>query len=210
MAVSTAGLRKSFSGNWLSGSGMIQPFEANSAVQMTSMSMTSYSSLLAWRFATSWASWSLDASGSSSRVTFWLGYRLFHPAITPCTQPELSLPMARVIGPIPLVDGAEPPGEAPPDVQPAALAARRNPTATAAIPGIARRMRATTPPRPCTFVDACYAPLLDICQQDHVTTPTCFVTSAAGSRAAASGDLMRLAATHQPQGLTYLLCTAII
>jgi hypothetical protein len=47
MAVSTAGLRKSPSGNWLCGSGMIQPFEANSAVQMTSMSMTSYRSLFA-------------------------------------------------------------------------------------------------------------------------------------------------------------------
>ena len=108
MAVSTAGLRNSPSGNWPCGSGMIQPFEANSAVQMTSMSMTSYSSLLACRFATSWASWSLDASGSSSRVTFWLGLCLFHPVITPCSQPALSLPMAKVIGPIPSVDGADP------------------------------------------------------------------------------------------------------
>ena len=47
MAVSTAGLRKRPSGNWPCGSGMIQPFEANSAVQMTSMSMTSYSALFA-------------------------------------------------------------------------------------------------------------------------------------------------------------------
>src|SRR5580693_7121988 len=134
MAVSTAGLRNSFSGNWLSASGMIQPFEANSAVQMTSMSMTSYSSLLAWRFATSSASWSLDASGSSSRVTFWLGYCLFHPVITPCSQPGLSLPMAKVIGPIPSVDGADPPGEAPPDAHPAVS---RSPAAMTAIAGIA-------------------------------------------------------------------------
>ena len=73
MAVSTAGLRKSPSGNWLSGSGMIHPAEANSAVQMTSMSMTSYVALPACRFATSCASWSFSASGSSSRVTFWPG-----------------------------------------------------------------------------------------------------------------------------------------
>ena len=120
---------------------MIQPFEANSAVQMTSMSMTSYSSLLAWRFATSWASWSLDASGSRSRVTFWLGFCLFQPVITPCSQPGLSLPMAKVIGPIPLVDGADPPDEVPPEVHPAV---RRSPAATTAIPGIARLIQAST------------------------------------------------------------------
>jgi hypothetical protein len=141
MAVSTAGLRKSPSGNWLSGSGMIQPFEANSAVQMTSMSMTSYSSLLAWRFATSWASWSLDASGSSSRVTFWLGFCLFQPVITPCSQPELSLPMAKVIGPIPLVDGAWP---ARRGAARGAPGGEQSPAATTAIPGIARLIRAST------------------------------------------------------------------
>ena len=141
MAVSTAGLRKSPSGNWLCGSGMIQPFEANSAVQMTSMSMTSYRSLLACRLATSWASWSLAASGSSSRVTFWPGWSVFQPVITPCSQPELSLPMATVIGPIPSADGAGPPAGAPPAVQPVRY---RSPAARTAIPGIARLM----PPPP--------------------------------------------------------------
>jgi hypothetical protein len=48
-----------------------------------------------------------------------------------------------VIGPIPLVDGAELLGETLPDVHPAA---RSRPTAMAATPDIARRMRATTPP----------------------------------------------------------------
>src|ERR1700683_3635061 len=143
MAVATAGLRKSFSsGNWFSGSGMIQPFEANSAVQMTSMSMTSYSSLLAWRFATSWASWSLEASGSRSGVTFCCGYFLFQPAITPVSQPMSSLPMAKVIGPIPFVDGTELAGAEPADEHPASMRA----AATSAIPVIARRMEATIPP----------------------------------------------------------------
>jgi hypothetical protein len=45
-------------------------------------------------------------------VTFWPGWPWFHPVITPCSQPELSLPMAKVIGPIPFVDGADPPDEA--------------------------------------------------------------------------------------------------
>jgi hypothetical protein len=43
--------------------------------------------------------------------------------------------MAKVIGPIPSVDGAGPPREAPPDAHPAAS---RSPAATTAIPGIAR------------------------------------------------------------------------
>src|SRR5580658_6120303 len=171
MAVSTAGLRKSLSsGNLLSGSGMIQPFEANSAVQMTSMSMTSYSSLLAWRFATSWASWSLEASGSRSGVTFCCGYFLFQPAITPVSQPMSSLPMAKVIGPIPFVDGTELADGEPPDEHPASMRA----AATSAIPVIARRMEATIPPTSGKFVHACYARLLGICQQNHITSPTCF------------------------------------
>jgi hypothetical protein len=52
------------------------------------------------------------------------------------------LPMARVIGPIPLVDGADPPGEVPPEVHPAMR--RRRPAATTAIPGIARLIQAST------------------------------------------------------------------
>ena len=127
---------------------MIQPLEANSAVQMTSMSMTSYSSLLACKFATSWASWSLDASGSSSRVTFWLGFCWFHPVITPCSQPGLSLPMAKVIGPIPFVDGADPLDDASLDVHPAVS---KSPATTNAIPGIARIIAGLHPnyPGPC-------------------------------------------------------------
>src|SRR5260370_14480911 len=189
---------------------MIQPFEANSAVQMTSMSMTSYRSLFAWRFATSWASWPLDASGSRSRVTFWPGWRWFQPVITPCSQPGLSLPMANVIGPIPSVDGAGPPDEA---LHPAVS---RNPAARTAIPGIARLMQASTkvPRDHVKFVHACYALPLCICQQHHITSPTCF---AAPPRSAAHVAGRRSHLRGYPQrwllsvmlGLTSEECTAI-
>src|SRR5580658_1296060 len=153
---------------------MIQPFEANSAVQMTSMSMTSYSSLLACRFATSWASWSLAASGSRSGVTFCVGYSLFHRAITLVSQPESSRPMANVMGPMPFVEGADPAGEAAPDVHAAVPAVRRRPAAMATIRGIARRIRVTIHQRPTHLVDACYARVLCICQPGYVTSRVCF------------------------------------
>ncbi len=69
MAVSTAGRRKSPSGNMLDSSGMIHPAEANSAVQITSMAITSYVELPACRLAVSCASWPFSASGSSTRLT---------------------------------------------------------------------------------------------------------------------------------------------
>jgi len=52
--------------------------------------------------------------------------------------------MAKVMGPMPLVDGADPAGEAPPDVHPAVPAIRRRPAAMTTKRGIARRMRVTT------------------------------------------------------------------
>jgi hypothetical protein len=69
MAVLTADGRKSLSGNFFESSGRIQPAEANSAVQITSMSITSYAGLPACRLAVSCASWPFSASGSSTRVT---------------------------------------------------------------------------------------------------------------------------------------------
>src|SRR3989442_843662 len=102
----------------------------------------------------------------------------------PCSQPELSLPMAKVIGPIPSVDGADPPGEAPPDAHPARS---RRPAEGTAIRGIARLMGASTryPHDHVKFVHACYAPPLGICQQRHITSPTCFAApERSASRAA--------------------------
>ena len=69
MAVSTAGRRKSPRGNMLDSSGMIHPAEANFAVQITSMAITSYVELPACRLAVSWASCPFSASGSRMSVT---------------------------------------------------------------------------------------------------------------------------------------------
>ena len=60
MAVLTAGVKKPVV---LTFSGMIQWLLANIAVHTTSMSITSYWQLRAWRFATSVASWPLDVCG---------------------------------------------------------------------------------------------------------------------------------------------------
>ncbi len=144
MAVSTAGRRKSLSGNMLDSSGMIHPAEANSAVQITSMAITSYVELPACRLAVSWASWPFSASGSSTRVTCWSGCALFHGLISWLKTGASSLPTAKVTGPIPSADGAVPPDEGLAGPQP--VSARPTVTAAVAAARIARLMLIVTSP----------------------------------------------------------------
>src|SRR2546423_12463034 len=98
--------------------------------------------------------------------------------------------MAKVIGPIPFVDGADPLDEAPPAVHPARS---MSPAARTAIPGIARLMRASTqiPQGHVQFVHACYAPPLGTCQQHHITSPTCFARQLSTRWALPAGKAQR-------------------
>src|ERR1700760_764244 len=93
-----------------------------------------------------------------------------------CSQLELSLPMAKVIGPMPSPAVAVPAGAVPLAVQPASPAASMSPAVRTAIPGIARLMPASAHSSHghVEFVHACYARPLGICQQRHITSPTCF------------------------------------
>ena len=76
----------------LSVSGCSQPFAANSAVQTTSTSTTSYAVLFAWKFCTrSSCCWSA-LSDCSLKVTFSLGCAVFHLSTRGRTTLLLSLP----------------------------------------------------------------------------------------------------------------------
>jgi hypothetical protein len=128
----------------LDSSGMIHPAEANSAVQITSMAITSYVELPACRLAVSCASWPFSASGSSTRLTFWSGYALFHGLMSLVKTGASSLPTANVIGPIPSADGGVPPDGELSGPQP--VSARPAATAAVAAARIARLMLITTSP----------------------------------------------------------------
>ena len=85
-----------------SGSGTITRLAANSEVQTTSISSTSYASDLVCAFwSIFWRCESASAGSSMSRA-FSSGCVLFQSSRTPWTKPEVSLPWTRVIGPVPV------------------------------------------------------------------------------------------------------------
>src|SRR5680860_740063 len=88
-------------GNSSSGSSTMYLFAANSAFHTTSTTRTSYSSDSVCEFWTICCRWLSASAGSSTRVTSWSGFSLFHSSRTSCTNPEVSLPWTRVIGPVP-------------------------------------------------------------------------------------------------------------